>query len=1352
MRDGALAKVNTLGSNGWQSYQANTQNTSIGGYQSGASADDGTSAYGINGQKNSIRYLKQIIPVTSLTDGKVYVLSGWSKADSVSIQNTYSVTGSTPNRKFELRAEVTYPNNVVKKYAAPFDTHNTDWQFTATAFKLEAQAQQVAIFAEYSDNANIALFDRISLIMGAASISETKIVDKNNLQAVYSFDDIVGARYTNYYNYSCCCSCSTYSAAHKVTSGDMSRMVEDYADGYLGALRMNNGRYVISGVRNVEFEMADGYILPISRVKLEKLTESNNGELEFSDERDLSNGNKVVTQKIVSGSAQFTTERTYSSKGLLLKEKDYRGMVIEYSYNNYGGRTKTTRYMHSQGSGSKNRIIDETTYTSNGNYVQSEIDTRNYDTDRTLLKTTYSVDETSGLTNNVTMQNGQVINYGYDNTGEKLNSVSAVLNGVSYSNNFAYNKDFLTSILHNGFSYDFEYDGLGRIKNNKIAGTSVYSKTYEDTNNEDKEIYTYANGAVITEVLDKYGRIIREYLGNDSVAKIENIYSDTADIANPVVSGTSKIYRTIDRYAGKVYNTEYDEYGEVVKTLQEDEASGTSEIETEIFRDGKRRVTGMTYKVCGESTEYEYGYDKDGAGNIYPDDRLKSVTLAGKYESSDTLDGLGRLQEHRLEVNGGLSYTETYQYEEGLNCSVCGTQADRTTEYISEVEYSINGNEQTEAYAYDKNGNIRKKTTGAGSVTYSYDSLNRLTVEDNGITGIKTTWTYDAGGNITQKRRVKGTTEVGKTIYAYRTSGWKDQLLSLSEGGTTYAFAYDGCGNPTQYKSTVQNMWWTRGRMLERYNKGSADVTYKYDLNGNRVSKTVQENGETTEYKYYTEDGTILREERKTGGETQSLRYLFGTDGVIGFRYGNAEYYYRRNMQGDIAAIYDAAGNLKGEYRYGAYGDCEIVRDEGGIASLNPYRYRGYYYDAETGLYYLKSRYYDGELGRFINADDIDAAEMMKTEPGGLNLYAYCLNDPVNTTDPDGDMPWWQKLLVGVAVIAAVAVVAVATGGSGLVGAIAVGAVKGAVAGAISGAVLGGAIGGVTAAVKGEDVMQGVLNGAADGFMNGAITGAITGGMQGAASFMKSSKMMGSLDEASHFSKKVKTTKGCPKDCFVAGTMVKTEGGYKAIEEIEVGDKVWSWDEATGEQALKTVVQLFRNEKDVLVHIDAAGEEIQTTLGHPFYVAGKGWVKAGELKSGDVLKLYDGKEAEINGVSIKESKPVITYNFEVEDSHTYYVTQSDVLCHNACSNIQTGGTKDFSIHKSRRAAYRAARRDAGVLHQSPTKVGPAYNKQGHMMPGKTYTFGDQQILWHSAGHPEYGMTRHFNYNGWHYFY
>lgn len=126
---------------------------------------------------------------------------------------------------------------------------------------------------------------------------------------------------------------------------------------------------------------------------------------------------------------------------------------------------------------------------------------------------------------------------------------------------------------------------------------------------------------------------------------------------------------------------------------------------------------------------------------------------------------------------------------------------------------------------------------------------------------------------------------------------------------------------------------------------------------------------------------------------------------------------------------------------------------------------------------------------------------------------------------------------------------------------------------------LGGEIGGVTAAVKDKDVMQGVLEGAADGFMQGAITGAATGGIQGAASFTKASKMTGSLGDATYFNKgaKTKSSFNLTKDCFVAGTLIKTEEGYKAIEEIEVGDKVWAWDEESGKKAYKPVVQLFRN-------------------------------------------------------------------------------------------------------------------------------------------------------------------------------
>ena len=121
--------------------------------------------------------------------------------------------------------------------------------------------------------------------------------------------------------------------------------------------------------------------------------------------------------------------------------------------------------------------------------------------------------------------------------------------------------------------------------------------------------------------------------------------------------------------------------------------------------------------------------------------------------------------------------------------------------------------------------------------------------------------------------------------------------------------------------------------------------------------------------------------------------------------------------------------------------------------------------------------------------------------------------------------------------------------------------------------------------------------------------------------------------------------------------------------------------------------------------------------------------------------------------------PEVTYNFEVEDFHTYFVGNNPVCVHNKNCNIQTGNAKDYSVHESKRAAYRAAKRDAGVLSQQPIKpngqaVARAVDRNGHVLKqGATYNFkGGKQILLHSGGHPEYGMTRHFNYNGWHYFY
>ena len=164
------------------------------------------------------------------------------------------------------------------------------------------------------------------------------------------------------------------------------------------------------------------------------------------------------------------------------------------------------------------------------------------------------------------------------------------------------------------------------------------------------------------------------------------------------------------------------------------------------------------------------------------------------------------------------------------------------------------------------------------------------------------------------------------------------------------------------------------------------------------------------------------------------------------FNYNGIDYYYLKNIQGDILKIYDNSGILCAEYSYDAWGKCTIKSNVSNIATINPLRYRGYYYDEETGLYYLNARYYDPEMGRFISPDSI--AYLFPETINGLNVYAYCLNNPVMCSDPYGTTAWWEWLLLGlglVVIIAAAVVATVATGGAALIaGGIAIG-------GAISG-------------------------------------------------------------------------------------------------------------------------------------------------------------------------------------------------------------------------------------------------------------------------------------------------------------
>ena len=195
---------------------------------------------------------------------------------------------------------------------------------------------------------------------------------------------------------------------------------------------------------------------------------------------------------------------------------------------------------------------------------------------------------------------------------------------------------------------------------------------------------------------------------------------------------------------------------------------------------------------------------------------------------------------------------------------------------------------------------------------------------------------------------------------------------------------------------------WNTGRNLESITDGDNKYSYTYDENGIRTSKTV--NGVTTYYN--TKDGVILSQ---TDG-TDTLYFQYDSNGTpLGLVWNGTQYFYLTNQMGDVISITDAQGIELIQYEYDAWGKITSVGSTNSyesydkeLANINPLRFRGYYFDNETGYYYLQSRYYDPDICRFINADLPEYAQKQKDDYAGLSLFTYCCNDSVNHIDPTG--------------------------------------------------------------------------------------------------------------------------------------------------------------------------------------------------------------------------------------------------------------------------------------------------------------------------------------------------------------
>ena len=460
---------------------------------------------------------------------------------------------------------------------------------------------------------------------------------------------------------------------------------------------------------------------------------------------------------------------------------------------------------------------------------------------------------------------------------------------------------------------------------------------------------------------------------------------------------TSEVYAN-----GQSIRYEYDDNGNLIKQYHNDD---TTPYVTYSYNTDNE----LTEKI-NTDTGLKYVYDGDNV-EVY---KISDNTLVQYYTQTKT---------EADEENGIEARTDVTENHFGTTCS--SVIKDKSVSYATgnnTVEYSYTENDNTitsdavkynnasvlnAGYTYDDNGNITKKDYGnSGSVTNTYDTKDRITSTSyNGktfnytydvnsqLTAVSGTnysasYAYDNRGNITNKT-INGTS----TTFSYSNDGWNDKLTSVN--GTS--LTYDSNGNVLIYGD--KSFTWSSGRNLASIKDGNNTYSYTYDENGIRISKTV--NGKTTYYN--TKDGVILSQ---TDG-TDTLYFQYDNDNTpVGIVLNGTQYFYITNQMGDVIGITDTQGNALVQYEYDEWGKIGSITttnntdEENTLANINPLRYRGYYYDNETGYYYLQSRYYDANLCRFINADDYNYLD--KDIVDGLNLFAYCNNDSVNRFDLDG--------------------------------------------------------------------------------------------------------------------------------------------------------------------------------------------------------------------------------------------------------------------------------------------------------------------------------------------------------------
>ena len=468
---------------------------------------------------------------------------------------------------------------------------------------------------------------------------------------------------------------------------------------------------------------------------------------------------------------------------------------------------------------------------------------------------------------------------------------------------------------------------------------------------------------------------------------------------------------------GRGYEYTYDSKGQMIGYTEYDTGNQSTLLQATYLYNTKQQLDtaeiAFSYTAGGTAQSdmvysyYEYrpyvgGISADG-GDILSKMHLDGAGNDTEVEITYAYDVLYRMTEKVRTWNETVTMRESYDFADDDGSVYASTRIDEFTSTVGETSSSY-------SYTYDLFGNIQTITDSAGLITrYYYDDQQQLIRENNPYINTTYVYTYDRGGNRTSRTTYTYTTGslsgLTGTTTNYTYDG--DRLMSYGTSNLTY----DDLGNPLTCGTFTYT--WQNGRQLARvgYTGSSTEYLYEYNDSGIRTSKEV--NGVKH---VYTLNGSQIVTESWTQSDVEHvIVYLYDESGApIGMQYRTSNYtwgefdnyYFEKNLFGDVVAIYNESGTKIGSYKYDAWGVCNASVEPAAstfekkvVRTLNPFRYRGYYYDTDTQFYYLQSRYYDPVTGRFLNADGYINAN---GDIIGYNMYAYCSNNPVMRYDPTG--------------------------------------------------------------------------------------------------------------------------------------------------------------------------------------------------------------------------------------------------------------------------------------------------------------------------------------------------------------